>query len=253
MFTTHRLPARLGLIGLGAFGAFARLHLAQHAEVVAHDPAWPGASLAAAAACPVVILAVPLAALAEVARTVAPLLAPGTLVIDVCSVKSAPLALLDAILPEQVDIVGTHPLFGPQSGRDGIAGLPVAVCPARRGRRRRLVARFLAATLALDVVVLAAEEHDRQMVTVQGLTHLLARIVLEMGVGETRLATPTFRHLLRMVDTVRHDSEALFRTILDANPHAATMRAQFREAAQRVEARLAQPARAMVPSNLRSV
>lgn len=236
------LPSRIGLIGLGAFGAFARAHVARHAEVVAHDPAQPGASLAEAAACPVVILAVPLAALADVARAIAPMLMPGTLVIDVCSVKSAPLALLDAILPEQVDIVGTHPLFGPQSGKDGIAGLPVAVCPARRGRRRLLVSRFLAGTLSLDVVALPAEEHDRQMATVQGLTHLLARIVLEMDVGDTRLATPTFRHLLRMVDTVRHDSEALFRTILDSNPHAAAMRARFRAAADAVEARLSQPA-----------
>lgn len=243
MPATSCLPSRIGLIGLGAFGAFARAHLARHVTVVAHDPAEPGAGLAEAAACPVVILAVPLAALADVARAIAPMLIPGALVIDVCSVKAGPLALLDAILPEHVDIIGTHPLFGPQSGRDGIASLPVAVCAARRGRRRRLVTRFLAETLALDVVVLAAEEHDRQMANVQGLTHLLARIVLEMGVTDTRLATPTFRHLLRMVDTVRHDSEALFRTILDSNPHAAAMRQQFRAAADAIEARLAQPAR----------
>ncbi len=242
MSTIPSLPSRVGLIGRGAFGTFARAHLARHFEVVAHDPAHDGASLAEAAACPVVVLAVPLAALADVARAIAPALLPGALVVDVCSVKSAPLALLDAILPEHADIVGTHPLFGPQSGRDGIAGLPVAVCPARRGRRRRLVSRFLSEALALDAVALGPEEHDRQMATVQGLTHLLARIVLEMGVGDTRLATPTFRHLLRMVDTVRHDSEALFRTILDANPHAAAMRARFREAADAVEARLAQPA-----------
>ena len=242
MSSIPALPSRIGLVGRGAFGTFARAHLARHFAVVAHDPAHDGASLAEAAACPVVVLAVPLAALPDVARAIAPALLPGALVVDVCSVKSAPLALLDAILPEHADIVGTHPLFGPQSGRDGIAGLPVAVCPARRGRRRRLVARFLSETLALDAVVLGAEEHDRQMATVQGLTHLLARIVLEMGVGDTRLATPTFRHLLRMVDTVRHDSEALFRTILDSNPHAAAMRARFREAADAVEARLAQPA-----------
>ena len=246
MSTIRSLPSRIGLIGLGAFGAFARTHLARHFEVVAHDPARDGARLAEAASCAVVILAVPLAAMADVARAIAPVLRPGALVVDVCSVKSAPIALLDAILPEHADIVGTHPLFGPQSGRDGIAGLPVAVCPARRGRRRRLVARFLTETLALDAVVLGPEEHDRQMATVQGLTHLLARIVLEMGVGDTRLATPTFRHLLRMVDTVRHDSEALFRTILGTNPHATAMRARFRAAADAVEARLARPEKLMV-------
>lgn len=236
------LPASIGLIGLGAFGAFARPHLARHARVVAYDPERESATLADAAACPVVVLAVPLSALADVARAITPSLRPGTLVIDACSVKAGPLALLDAMLPEGVDIVGTHPLFGPQSGKDGIAGLPVAVCPARRGRRSRLVAAFLARALALDAVMLPAEEHDRQMAHVQGLTHLLARVVVEMGVADTRLATPTFRHLLRMVETVRYDSDALFRTILDANPHASTMRRHFHEALDTVEARLAQPA-----------
>lgn len=237
-----RLPAHIGLIGLGAFGAFALPHLARHATIVAYDPAQPSASLEAAASCPLVVLAVPLAALAEVARAIAPMLQPGALVIDVCSVKAGPLALLDAMLPEGIDIVGTHPLFGPQSGRNGISGLPVAVCAARRGRRARLVAAFLARVLALDVVVLPAEEHDRQMAHVQGLTHLLARVMVEMGVADTRLATPTFRHLLRMVETVRYDSDALFRTILDANPHSAAMRKRFREALDTVEARLSQPA-----------
>ncbi len=229
----------LGLIGAGAFGAFCLPHLLPLFRVTVCDPgrdlaalaglgAVPG-DLAAAAAQDVVVLAVPLAALADVARAVAAHVRPGALVLDVCSVKGEPEAILDRLLPAGVDIVGTHPLFGPESGRDGLAGLRIALCPVR-GRRIAAVARTLR-RLGLDVAVTTAAEHDRQMAYVQGLTHLIARIVMGMGVPPLTHTTRTFDHLMRMVDTVRHDSEALFRTIAVENPFAAEVRERFFAAA----------------------
>ena len=59
----------IGLIGLGAFGQLAAQHLAPHADLTGHDPHAPmpdgvqAATLAEAAAQPVVILAVPVQAL----------------------------------------------------------------------------------------------------------------------------------------------------------------------------------------------
>ncbi len=237
-------PARpkptMGLIGVGAFGAFCLPHLRRHFRIHAHDTradlpaiaerqgALP-ASLATAAAQDIVVLAVPLAHLAETAQRIASHLRPGTLVLDVCSLKTKPLGLLEMLLPPEVDIVGTHPLFGPQSGRDGIAGLRIAVCPGRGGRAR-LVARFLERAFGLEVMCATAAEHDRQMAYVQGLTHLIARIVVAMDLPPLDHATGTFEHLVRMVDTVRFDSDELFRTIVRENPFSAEMRRRFTEA-----------------------
>ena len=49
-------------------------------------------------------------------------------------------------------VVATHPLFGPQSARDGIAGLKVAVCPIRGRRGARVAVFFLRERLRLNVV-----------------------------------------------------------------------------------------------------
>jgi prephenate dehydrogenase len=236
-----RPRSSLGLIGHGAFGAFIHPHLARFFDVVVHDPAdSASASLATAAAREIVVLAVPLAQMREVATAIAPHLRPGVLVVDVCSLKVAPLAILAEVLPEHVEILGTHPLFGPQSGKAGIAGLRIALCPLR-GRRARLAARLLRHGFGLEVVQSTAEEHDRQMAYVQGLTHIVSRIVLAMDVPPLELRTTTFEHLTRMVDTVRHDSEALFRTIARDNPYAAEVRQRFAQATAEVMERLGAP------------
>ncbi|MBK1663953.1 prephenate dehydrogenase [Rhodospirillum rubrum] len=231
----------LGLIGLGAFGAFCVPHLSRFFHILGHDPARDGAAralalgvvpatLAEAAAASIVIPAVPVAVLAEVAAAIAPHLRPGALVVDVCSLKVEPMAVLERILPASVVVVGTHPLFGPASGAKGIKDLRVAVCPGHGpagAKAEDRVAAFLARRLGLAVHRVSAVEHDRQMAYVQGLTHLLSRIVTKLDVPEMSLATGTFDHLMRMVHTVDRDSEALFRTITEANPFVGDLKARL--------------------------
>lgn len=231
----------MGLVGVGAFGAFAVPHLARYFDLRLYDRRRDlgalvlprGArrvTLAEAAAQAIVVLAVPLASLRGVAEEIAPILRPGALVVDVSSLKVKPLAILEETLPAHVDIVGTHPLFGPQSASAGIGGLRIAVC-AGRGKRAAPVARFLSRALGLDVIATTPERHDRQMAYVQGLTHLLGRVLVAMDIPPVDLATPTFEHMMRMVSSVRHDTDELYRTITAENPFAAEMKARFLEAA----------------------
>ena len=236
------LPASLGLIGAGAFGRFAIRHLAPHFPLLVHDPHpsvlpcnVPHAPLAAVARQPIVILCVPVPALRATAEAIAPYLKPGALVLDVCSIKSAPLAILHEVLPAHVDIIGTHPLFGPQSGRDGIAGQGITLCPVRRRRRIPSVARFLAQTLKLRVIHATAEAHDQEMAYIQGLTHLVARIVTAMDVPKLDQVTTTFTYLMCAVDNVSADSETLFRTITRDNKYVPDVTARFFAAARDIE------------------
>jgi prephenate dehydrogenase len=129
-------------------------------------------------------------------------------------------------LPDHVDIVGTHPLFGPQSGRDGIAGLKIAVCPIR-GRRGLRVAAFLRAALRLKVYVTTPEAHDREAATVQGLTHLIAKVLVKMEPLPTRMTTASFDMLMKGVDMVRYDAPEVFMAIERANPYSAEVRQRF--------------------------
>ncbi|AWN36838.1 prephenate dehydrogenase/arogenate dehydrogenase family protein [Methylobacterium radiodurans] len=236
----------VGLIGFGAFGRLIARHLAPHLRVLAYDPfvaqdafgpdAVP-ADLATAAACPVVILATPVSGLRDVARAVAPHLRPGALVADVGSVKVVPAAILRAELPAHVAILATHPLFGPQSARDGLAGLKVAVCPVR-GRRGLRAAAFLRRVLGLEVILTTPEAHDREMASVQGLTHLIAKVLVRMEPLPSRMTTRSFERILEAVEMVRHDAPEVFAAIERQNPFAPEVRRRFFALAAELEAEL---------------
>lgn len=246
MSVSSRKPS-VGIIGFGAFGRLMARHLAPHAFLRAHDPAWPATaaeaalvergSLAQAACCDVVVLAVPVRRIAAVAAQAAPHLRPGALVVDVGSVKIQPVADLLRALPPHVDIVATHPLFGPQSARNGVAGLTVVLCPVR-GRGVAAVSRFLRQALGLAVVVTTPDRHDRELALVQGLTHLVGRLVADLAPSPVRLTTRSFEHLAAASAMVVGDAPEIFDAILRDNPHAPAVRDAFFRAAAKLEAEL---------------
>lgn len=242
---------KLGLIGFGAFGRLTARHLSAWFDILAHDPGGADGEglatltdLATAAACPTVILAVPVEALEATLTAIRPHLTPGALVIDVGSVKVKPAQAMDDLLPPGVRIVGTHPLFGPQSGKDGIAGLRVAICEVRGLSDARRVAAFCRRALGLKVFLVSPEDHDREAAVVQGLTHLIARVLMAMEPLPTRMTTASFDRLMQAVDMVRHDSPAVFRAIERDNPFAAEVRERFFDLADQARGGLSESAKA---------
>lgn len=240
----------IGIIGFGAFGQLIARYMRPYFRLCAHDPA-PGleliadrhgvtlASLEMVASCPVVVIAAPVARLQDVVDAIAPKVRPGALVMDVGSVKMEPVEIMRRGLPEHVDIVATHPLFGPQSARDGIAGLKIAVCPVR-GRQVFRVAAFFRRMLRLNVIMTTPEDHDRQAATVQGLTHLIAKVLVQMEPLPARMTTRSFDMLLEAVNMVRHDAPEVFEAIERTNPHAQDVRQRFFEVASIVNAKLSE-------------
>jgi len=220
----------LGLIGFGQFGQLAAGVLKDHFDVLVADRA-PGAaekaqalgvgfgSVEEAASREIVVVAVPVVAMREVFAAMAPHLKPGALVVDVGSVKVLPAQWMTELLPAHVEIVATHPLFGPQSvARDGLPGLRFVVCPVR-GERYEKVAAF-GRSLGLAVTVTSPEEHDREMAYVQALTHLIGRSLVNLGIPDERLATQSYQHLLELCGLIGADTFELFKAIQTQNPYA---------------------------------
>ena len=170
-------------------------------------------------------------------RDIAPLVKRGALIIDVGSVKMKPAELMRKILPKHVDIVGTHPLFGPQSGKKGIKGLNIVVCDVR-GKRGACVRRFCKQKLKLNVFAAEPREHDLELAYVQGLTHLLAKVVVALDLPRFRFTTRTYEYLDLMVETVRYDSDELFRAIERENPFTKKAKTAFFAAARNLEQKL---------------
>ncbi|MEL0438842.1 prephenate dehydrogenase [Phycobacter sp. K97] len=226
----------IGLFGFGAFGQLIARHLALHVPMIVHDPAqhdrhplppnlqW--GSLEDTATCPLVILAVPVHSMPALCTAIRAHLKPGSIVHDVGSVKLEPCRIMSDRLPPHVDLVGTHPLFGPQSAGGGIAGHKIALCNVR-GRSHLPLAAFLRKALGLQIILTTAEQHDRELATVQGLTHLIARVLADMSPLPARMTTTSFERMMEAARMVQNDPPGVFAAIAQANPFAAEVREDF--------------------------
>jgi prephenate dehydrogenase len=228
----------LGIIGFGGFGQFMVKYLQPYIPVTVHDTAdlskvaaekgvsW--GSLKEAASKDIVILAVPVQFLEPVLVDIRGFLKPGTLIVDVSSVKVKPIDLMLEHLPPNVDVLGTHPLFGPQSGKNGIKGLNIVVCPVRTKKTRAII-RFLGQVLQLNVLERTPITHDKQMAYVQALTHFIGRSINEMDIPDVEQKTPAYQYLLDIKRNLGSDSMDLFLTIELENPYAKEVREHFME------------------------
>lgn len=175
----------------------------------------------------VIILSVPISAVLPVCRRIAPMLGEGQTVIDTCSVKSRPVQWMVDSLPDTVGILGTHPLFGPDSGKEGIGGLKIAVCPVRIDRRLyREICGFLQ-RLGLIVIEATPEDHDRQIALSQAIFHLIAQAMGRLDWGTKPISTPGPDAFYRLVKTVQKDTDQLFLDMERENPFAAECRKTF--------------------------
>ncbi len=233
-------PTTIGLIGLGAFGRLAASCLNQHAEVLCFDPEAPedtvraaGAtpvSMEDAAAAPTVVLSVPVQAIPVVCVSIGASLRENALVCDVGSVKLRPVQWMIDTLPRHAQVLGTHPLFGPQTAEElcGVAGEPIVLCPARvHDETYDAAKRFITDALQLKVIEMSADEHDQQMAFVQGITHLIGRAASAMRLEDFPTATLAYKRLLQMKRNTERDAPELYDAIQHLNPYAAAARRAF--------------------------
>ncbi len=249
---------KIGLIGLGAFGRLAASCLAEHAEVRCYDPELPDDEVRSAGATPAhledaadaqaVVLSVPVQAIPAACSAISGMLAENTLVCDVGSVKLRPIEWMLAALPQHVQVLGTHPLFGPQTVEElgGISGEPIVLCPARVSEETfRTAYEFCEKAMCLKPVQMTADEHDQQMAFVQGITHLIGRAASSMRLEAFPTATLAYEKLLQMKANVEKDTPELFDAIQRLNPYAINTRNAFLNAVKDIveTADSAEPAR----------
>jgi prephenate dehydrogenase len=237
----------VGIAGYGRFGrALATLLQEAGMPVAVHDPAAEvPAGIAVrdleqlAARAGVVFLAVPVPETGPVLARLRPHLASEHLVLDVGSVKQAPVAALQAALGEDVPWAGTHPLFGPLNIARGERPLRAVVCPNPFHPHAADRASALYERIGCEVIRQDPEEHDRIMARTHALAFFVAKGLIDIGSGDDLpFAPPSFQALAQTIGTVRGDAAHLFTAIETANPHAAGARRELLDALARVHENL---------------
>ncbi len=222
----------VGVIGFGGFGKLVADSLRDTFSVKVYNrtmakvPKHFQATLEEVCTCDYIVLSVPLGSYRKVLQDMAPLLSPDAVIVDVCSVKVKPTALITELLPRN-PIVATHPLFGPQTVQDGFSGHTLAVCDDVSDAHHAQVVSEFAKGCGLTVVHLSSTEHDKQMAKVHALTFFIARALFNTDFTGVTLKTPSFERLMSLIELEHRHSEELFDTIESGNPFAREVRQQF--------------------------
>jgi prephenate dehydrogenase len=208
------------LIGYGRFGRLAARFLSRSAEVVIYDRVRPAGAklprrarwgeLREAARQPVVILAVPVSSLPGVLRAIRPLLRRGALVADVCAAKVLPARWMARLLPAHVRLLGTHPLFGPDTVTRSLRGRTIVLCPIRLGAPLLRTIRGKLRNSGMHVAILTPDAHDRLIARTILLTQYVGRLITLSGIPQEREVTAPYRSLLHLAGIARRDDVRVF-------------------------------------------
>lgn len=228
---------KVGMIGFGRLGRLIAKNLSQDADLLIYDIenyqneitelGAKSSSLKEVCECPIVIPFVPMSALEGLLQEMAPLLKENTLVIDVCSVKSKPVEWMKAILPEHVSLLGTHPMFGPDSAKNTLFGCKIVMCPVRLPDERYQEIKAYLETHGLKVIEATPEEHDQQIAHSLLLTHFIGRTLMDFEAKTLPIDTKGYRRLMKILETVENDSWQLFEDMNKYNPYAEVTRQDF--------------------------
>ncbi len=182
-----------------------------------------------------VVVAVPIDVTGAVIHEIAPQVRKGACLMDITSIKRAPLEAMLAAAPEGVDVVGTHPMFGPH-GVD-FDRQKVVLC---KGRGDLAFARVkkLYESFGAETIDAAAEEHDAQMALIQVLVHektmvlgsVLERLKADLG-RSLQFASPIYRTELAMIGRMFSQRAELYADILTVNPEAPRLSHVFEQEA----------------------
>jgi len=239
----------IGVIGFGRFGHLTVENLTQDFEVQVYtrDTSKKEAIAAAGStlvsldqACrqKIVILSVPISSMQTTLAQVAPLLKPDALVMDVCSVKVLPVQWMKTLLPPGIEILATHPMFGPDSAAESLAGHKLVLCPERIIPRRYDAIKQWLSSKGLVLLETTAAEHDRQIAVSLALTHFIGRSLSEFQAQPMDIDTEGYKRLLHILGVVTNDTWQLFEDMNRYNPFAKETRQTFLDAMESVNQRL---------------
>ncbi|MBI3364494.1 MAG: prephenate dehydrogenase/arogenate dehydrogenase family protein [Ignavibacteriae bacterium] len=149
-----------------------------------------------------------------------PKLRIGALVIDVCSVKEQPVRWMKSLLPKDVLILGTHPLFGPDSAAKSLMGHTIVLCPVRiRKRQLQRLSTYLRAR-GLNVQLLTPLRHDKLMASTLFLTQFVGHGLRKLSLPNPTSSTHNFRSLHHIATITGNDTMELFRDMFEYNRFA---------------------------------
>ena len=180
------------------------------------------------------VVSVPINHTSDVIREVAPFMKEGTVMVDVTSIKQEPSKTMAEVLPDTVEYIPTHPIFGPRTTR--LDNQVIVLTPDKKGKWYDRVYNYLEGK-NMRIIETTAEKHDFMMSIVQVLTHFSfistasAIEKLKVDLSETEdYESPIYNLMIDMIARIVSQNPYLTYNIQSMNSNGDKVRNTFAEA-----------------------
>lgn len=182
----------------------------------------------------ILIISVPIQHTEDVIREVAPFMKDGSVMIDVTSVKEGPSKAMAEALPENMEYIPTHPVFGPRT--TDLNNQVIVLTADEKGRWYDKVYGYLKSK-NMRIIETTAEKHDYMMSIVQVLTHFSfistasAIEKLKVDLTETEdYESPIYNLMIDMIARIVAQNPYLTYNIQSMNQNGPKIRNTFADA-----------------------
>ncbi len=182
----------------------------------------------------IVMISVPINDTENTIREIAPKMPAGSLLMDITSIKTTPVKAMLRYAPSDVEILGTHPMFGPSI--PDIRGQTVIFTPVEgRCKKWLSIIRSLYEDNGAHIEIMSPEQHDKMMAVVQGLTHFAYISIgsvfreLEFDVASSRrFMSPMYDIMLDLVGRILAQNPYLY-AMIQMNPEVSKVHLAYIE------------------------
>lgn len=169
-----------------------------------------------------VIPAVPIRAFEGVIKSIASYINPHSIVMDVCSVKVFPKKIMKNTLPQTIQIIASHPMFGPgtlENTNGSLTGLNMVLDPVRIDATMFEDIVSCLKKSGLQVITMDSDMHDRYAAEFHFTAQFIASILKDLDIPKTPIDTKSVSFLHAFTSIVKSDSIELLQDMMTFNPY----------------------------------
>lgn len=224
----------IGIIGYGRFGKLLVKLLSKEFHIDIYDPNEGYDDLDTVLKNTIIFIAVPIRSFEALITSIATHLQKNTTIFDTCSVKLYPVKIMESLLPSNIGIIATHPLFGPDSYTKD-SSVRMTMYPVRDCHHVYSAWKRIFEKMNVQVIEMTPDEHDQLAARSQVITHAIGRVLDKVGAVSTPIDTLGFEKLLAVKEQTCHDTLELFNDMQRYNPYASKVIQQLIDALQAIK------------------
>jgi len=176
----------------------------------------------------VIFYCVPISSFESVIRSHKKYFKDNHLLIDVLSVKMHPKKIFEKYLRDlKTQAILTHPMFGPDSSKDGFDGLPMIMDRFKASEENYNFWKDFFLKKGLRIIEMSVQEHDQLTANSQGVTHFIGRLLEKFRFKPTEIDSLGAKKLQEVMGQTCNDTWQLFNDLQNLNPYTKSMRIEL--------------------------